>query len=87
MGVKRKSEVLYKYQLSTSHHNHVRLLMDHYLLQYMSGKMTLTEASKNVEYVVRYSYIFKDVKRIDLICWDIENYVNSNNPPPLNEII
>jgi hypothetical protein len=56
--------------------------MDYYLLQYMSEKMTLTEASKNVEYVVRYSYIFKDVKRIDLICWDIENYMNSNTPHP-----
>jgi hypothetical protein len=52
--------------------------MDYYLLQYLSGKMTLTEASKNVEYVVKYSYIFKDVKRIDLICWDIENYVNAS---------
>ena len=52
--------------------------MDYYLLQYMSGKMTLTEASKNAEYVVQYSYIFKDVKRIDLICWDIENYANSS---------
>jgi hypothetical protein len=82
MAVKRKSEVFYKYQLSKSHHDKVRPLMDYYLLQYMSGKMTLTEASKNVEYVVRYSYIFKDVKRIDLICWDIENYMNSNTPHP-----
>jgi hypothetical protein len=78
MTFKRKSEVFYKYQLSKSHHDKVRPLMDYYLLQYLSGKMTLTEASKNVEYVVRYSYIFKDVKKIDLICWDIENYVNAS---------
>jgi hypothetical protein len=78
MPVKRKSEVFYKYQISKSHHDKVRPLMDYYLLQYMSGKMTLTEASKNAEYVVQYSYIFKDVKRIDLICWDIENYVNAS---------
>jgi hypothetical protein len=51
----------------------------------MSGKMSLTEASKNVEYVVRYSYIFKDVKRIDLICWDIESYLESTPPPTLNQ--
>jgi hypothetical protein len=48
----------------------------------MSGKMSLTEASKNAEYVVRYSYIFKNVKRVDLICWDIESYLDSNTPHP-----
>jgi hypothetical protein len=79
MAVKRKSEVFYKYQLSKSHHDKVRPLMDYYLLQYMSGEMSLTEASKNADYVVRYSYVFKDVRRIDLICWDIEKYLNSNN--------
>jgi hypothetical protein len=82
MAVRRKSEVFYKYQLSKSHHNKVRPLMDYYLLQYMSGKMSLTEASKNVEYVVRYSYVFRNVKIIDLICWDIESYFDSNTPHP-----
>jgi hypothetical protein len=80
MAVKRKTEVFYKYQLSKSHHDKVRPLMDYYLLQYVSGKMSLTEASKNAEYVIRYSYIFKNVKTVDLICWDIESSETTPHP-------
>jgi hypothetical protein len=80
MAVKRKSEVFYKYQLSKSHHDKVRPLMDYYLLQYVSGKMSLTEASKNAEYVIRYSYIFKNVNTVDLMSWEIESSETTPHP-------
>jgi hypothetical protein len=80
MALKRKAEVLYVCQLSRSYHDKVRPLMDFYCNQYWSGKMSLDLAWQNTKYVVKYSYVFKDVNATDLMCWEIENSETTPHP-------
>jgi hypothetical protein len=54
--------------------------MDYYSNQYWSGKMSLDLAWQNTKYVVKYSYIFKDVTATDLMCWEIENAKSDPHP-------